>query len=275
MKSWIKLYTEILHDPKMGRLSDRQYRTCITLFLLAGQLDREGALPPVDDIAWHMRMEPTPLLDDMAALAAVGILTRDGDDWIVTRFADRQARQPSETPEEVKRRVTEHRQRKAQACNDDVTACNVSVTPCNDIEKKREEKKREEKTTPLQPPPLQSPPPPLLAQAMRAYECSIGLVAGPTQGDEMAAMVDELHAKKLDDWWTMAVKVACDQNHRSWAYVRGILRNCLRDGKPPGAPKQNGNGNARASPRRGSDWTPAELAAGRQADEGEAWPQPI
>jgi len=267
MKSWIKLYTEILHDPKMGRLSDRQYRTCITLFLLAGQLDREGALPPVDDIAWHMRMEPTPLLDDMAALAAVGILTRDGDDWIVTRFADRQARQPSETPEEVKRRVTEHRQRKAQACNDDVTACNVSVTACNDIEKKREEKKREEKTAPLQ-----SPPPPLLAQAVRDFENNIGLVSGPTQGDEMAAMVDELHAKNVDGWWQLAVKVACDQNHRSWAYVRGILRNCLRDGNPPGAPKANGK--ARASPaRRDSDWSDA--TARRQAEDTTAWPAPI
>lgn len=39
MKSWIKLYTEILNDPKMGRLTDRQYRTCINLFL-----DADGEL---------------------------------------------------------------------------------------------------------------------------------------------------------------------------------------------------------------------------------------
>lgn len=144
MKTWIKLYTEVLHDPKMGRLTDRQYRTCINLFLLAGQIDQDGALPQLDDIAYHLRTDTASLSADAMALAAVGILTQEGDDWTVTRFAERQARNQSETPEQVKRRVTEYRQRKAQACNGDVTACNVSVTACNDIEEKREEKKREE-----------------------------------------------------------------------------------------------------------------------------------
>jgi hypothetical protein len=41
MKTWIKLYTEILQDPKMGRLTDRQYRTCVNLFLLViGHISR-------------------------------------------------------------------------------------------------------------------------------------------------------------------------------------------------------------------------------------------
>lgn len=51
-KYWIKLYHEILHDPKMGRLPDNLWRRCIELFLLAGELgaevdeDDKGHLPP-------------------------------------------------------------------------------------------------------------------------------------------------------------------------------------------------------------------------------------
>ena len=39
---WIKLYHEILEDPKMGRLSDRQFRRVIELFLLAGDCEMDG-----------------------------------------------------------------------------------------------------------------------------------------------------------------------------------------------------------------------------------------
>ena len=38
-KFWIKLYHEILDDPKMGRMPDRLWRRTIELFLLAGELD--------------------------------------------------------------------------------------------------------------------------------------------------------------------------------------------------------------------------------------------
>ena len=36
-KYWIKLYHEVLDDPKMARLPDRLYRRCIEVFLLAGK----------------------------------------------------------------------------------------------------------------------------------------------------------------------------------------------------------------------------------------------
>lgn len=243
MKTWIKLYTEILRDPKMGRLTDRQYRTCISLFLLAGQVDQNGELPDLVDIAWHLRLDETALRDDMAALEAIGILTCTDNQWNVTRFVDRQARNPSETPEEVGKRVKAHRQRSADVtpCNDTVTACNVSVTASNDIEKKREDtdteldtdtevdsdtdKNREEKSDFQQSS--------ALADGVRQYENTIGMVSGAHQAQEIDAMLLDLEERGLSDWWNAALRVAADQNKRSWAYVRGVLTNCLREGRPP------------------------------------------
>ncbi len=129
MRYWIKLYTEILHDPKMGRLTDRQFRTCINLFALAGELDADGTLPPEADIAWKLRKTDTELRDDLNALAAVSIITDAGDGWHIRQWESRQAKAPSAAPANVRQRVTEHRQR---ARNEGVTTlqatCNEGVT---------------------------------------------------------------------------------------------------------------------------------------------------
>lgn len=87
---WIKLYHEILHDPKMERLSDHLYRRCMELFLLAGETDREGELPSVDDMAWTFRSDVETMQKDLVELARVGILHQENDRWIVTHFAERQ-----------------------------------------------------------------------------------------------------------------------------------------------------------------------------------------
>lgn len=89
---WIKLYHEMLEDPKVGRLTDSQYRTMIECFLLAGRENLEGALPAVEDIAWQLRKDLEGLKADMAALAAVGILTETPGGWVVTNYAKRQAK---------------------------------------------------------------------------------------------------------------------------------------------------------------------------------------
>ena len=90
---WIKLYHEILHDPKMGRLSDHLWRRTIELFLLAGENGQEGALPSLDDMTWTLRTSPDELTADLEALAADPfniVMLIDGA-WTVTQFAKRQA----------------------------------------------------------------------------------------------------------------------------------------------------------------------------------------
>lgn len=71
-------------------------------------------------------------------------------------------------------------------------------------------------------------------------ECGYLGGGGPTY-IEMGDTFDELRERGLADWWALAVKVAVDNNARSWAYVRTVLRKALADNRPPGSPKpQNG-----------------------------------
>jgi DNA-binding transcriptional regulator YhcF (GntR family) len=90
-KYWIKLYHEILDDAKMGRMPDRLWRRTIELFLLAGELDEDGLLPPTRDIAWRLRIDDDGLADDLALLETYQIVHKENGHYVVTKFADRQS----------------------------------------------------------------------------------------------------------------------------------------------------------------------------------------
>ncbi|MHA2428864.1 MAG: hypothetical protein ACXADB_12650, partial [Candidatus Hermodarchaeia archaeon] len=103
---WLKLYHEMLDDPKMGMLSDRLYRRVIELFLLTGQTDDEGFLPELKHIAFRLRVSEEHLETDLVELAKVGIVQQLEGRWHVTNYASRQA------PVASAERVRKHRERK-------------------------------------------------------------------------------------------------------------------------------------------------------------------
>jgi hypothetical protein len=86
-----------------------------------------------------------------------------------------------------------------------------------------------------------------MAGAVRAYENAIGVIAGADQANEIADAIEELEKKRLLHWWASALKIACDNNARSWSYVRAIITNSLATGKAPGTdkPSRNGRSNGR------------------------------
>lgn len=90
MSTWIKLYTETLSDPKMGRMSDHLYRRTVELFMLAGTIDQDGLLPDIEDIAWTLHTSPKDIRETVDALSGLGVLTVSGQQIIVTHFAERQ-----------------------------------------------------------------------------------------------------------------------------------------------------------------------------------------
>ena len=100
-KYWVKLYHEILDDPKMGTLSDHLYRRVIELFLLAGEYNDNGDLPKVTDMAWRLRTTDDELLKDLEALADKDIICQQNGNWKVTHFEERQA--PMEKSEYMRR----------------------------------------------------------------------------------------------------------------------------------------------------------------------------
>jgi hypothetical protein len=155
---WIKLWNEILDDPKMGRLPDNVYRRCIELFLMAGEIDRGGNLPDTDAIAWRLRvMDDDALQDELSHLEKVGIIKQTKPGWVVVNFAERQRARTATERKQLERQrkattepaelynVTETSPERhgdvtetSQSCHDDVT----EYVTKRDTDKIREDKIR-------------------------------------------------------------------------------------------------------------------------------------
>lgn len=126
---WIKLYLEILDDPKMATLSDRLWRRVIEIFLLAGKLSKKtGELPETQQLAWCLRMDTDDLEMDMKQISLTGIITRNSSGWIVNKFSRRQA----PTPDNERKKQQRERDHKNQYYqHEDVTEMSRSVTQIN------------------------------------------------------------------------------------------------------------------------------------------------
>ena len=99
---WVKVYTEFIDDPKIGRLNDSAKLRFVQLILMAGECDRDGYLMngdeplKVEDIAWRLRVDTKQLQADIKALIAGGMLHEEDGTYLVTNFVSRQGRSQDE-----------------------------------------------------------------------------------------------------------------------------------------------------------------------------------
>ena len=110
---WIKLYIEMLDEPNMARLPNHLWRRAVELFLLAGREGNDGALPPVEEMAWKLRLSDDKLLEDLQGLAEAGVVhMKEAGKWSVRNFSKWQTAVP------VEERVRQYRERRAGVVND-------------------------------------------------------------------------------------------------------------------------------------------------------------
>lgn len=78
-RPWIKLPTNLLHDPVMGDLSTSAYRLYIELLLTAGTIDNSGATATEKQLAWLLRKNITKVHCDLVELVQAGLVGDDPD----------------------------------------------------------------------------------------------------------------------------------------------------------------------------------------------------
>lgn len=227
---WIKLYHEILRDPKMGRLPDRAWRRAIELFLMAGEAGDDGLLPDTADIAWQLRLDEETLQDDLELLAEHGILTETEDGWLVTNFAARQA-PVSDAERQARYR---ERLRKAQYHGDEpVTNRNAEA------DKIREEAEADSSVTAAADD---------LAGALFEEVDSCGSIITPTTAEAWLDAIEDhrgwLVEQDIHDAFLSAAKANVPRP--SPAYIRKILDRCGKQGVRPGGKQSDAS---RASPK--------------------------
>lgn len=146
-KYWIKLYHEILHDPKMGKLPDKLWRRVIELFLLAGEFDQDGALPSIEEIAWTLRISEEECNETLQQLQRLNVAhCNDDETWVITNFADRQDASTSTERSKAHRERKRHEKQLEPLRNaqNDATETQRNVAPDTDTDTDKESSSNEE-----------------------------------------------------------------------------------------------------------------------------------
>mgnify|MGYP000893694373 CR=1 FL=1 len=93
---WIKLYRDILERRDINVISDRCFRVLVGLWLLASESrEQDGTLPPVEDIAFRLRLSKDDVLQAISQLSDF----LDGDD--IKAISKRYQDDPPETETEI------------------------------------------------------------------------------------------------------------------------------------------------------------------------------
>ena len=141
---WIKMYHEVLHDPKMGRLSDHLWRRFFEFCLIAGETDDGGNLPLIGDMAWTLRTTPGDLEADLHLLAENGLVHLIGENWVVTKFADRQAPlSPAERKARQRKRDKQRDYYRDEPVTQDVTNRDTDTDTDTDTDQKKIQRQRQ------------------------------------------------------------------------------------------------------------------------------------
>lgn len=128
---WIKLYIEMLDDPKIGTLPDGLCWRFVQLCLLAGRMNKGGAIPDTHQIAWVLRKDSQDLEHELNQLAGIGLIQKIVNGWTVTNFEKRQDKMtPAEKQKAYRARL--HKEQYADDVTESVTDALPEVTQITD-----------------------------------------------------------------------------------------------------------------------------------------------
>ena len=116
MSRWFRVYDDLVDDPKVQRLDPSLFKALINLWCLTSAND--GVLPPIDEIAFKLRMKPQKAQRVLDRLNAQGLIEEDETGTHPHNWVGRQFKSDVGDPTAAER-MRRHRNRQR----------NISVTP--------------------------------------------------------------------------------------------------------------------------------------------------
>lgn len=125
---WLRLWTDIIDDPKLRRLTDVEFRHFVFLLALCAECEDGGAISMDDsDICWRLRIDQEKFNETKAKLESLGIIeVRDNS----IRFVNWEKRQPAkdDSIERVRRFRERAKQNKKHSDQNSETDAKNNVT---------------------------------------------------------------------------------------------------------------------------------------------------
>jgi hypothetical protein len=230
---WMKLWFDILRDPKMGMLPDRLWRRVIELFLLAGQNGEDGLLPDVPTIAWQLNKPVTAIVADLNKIAEVGIVQeiQEGK-WVVTNFKKR-----NEPVNPAKRTKDFRRRERYEKGNEDVTEVKRE---CNDALQLRYQEEQKNRGTDKQIKESINPSSSLTEKGDDDDDIYSGFESIAACTPQTKKAIDQAVETYGKAWVKDAIAEGVKRQAKSFAYVDKILASWKVNGKPQNGSKQPG-----------------------------------
>jgi len=207
-KYWIKLYHEMVDDPKVMTLRPALRWRFIETLLVAGELDEDGYLPTIKEYSWRVRDSEEIVETEFVELLDAGLLSRDDTRFFVTKFAERQA------PVTGAERVARYRERKQK--DEYYETQELPVGNDNDTKRYTDTDTDIDKDTDTDG----------RGRIFELYEQEIGLLT-PMISEQVTDWIENYPAGWLED----AIKIAAENNKRKTSYINGILKNWRTDGR--------------------------------------------
>lgn len=124
MNHWWRAYNEAVNDPKLQLISDALFRAWFNVMCIASSND--GNLPPLKDIAFTLRIQPTKAAQVLAQLHTAGLLDKTETGFIPHNWNGRQYKS-DKTDETAAERMARYRERKRNERNAAVTVTATRV----------------------------------------------------------------------------------------------------------------------------------------------------
>lgn len=249
---WLKLYDEILEDRKVQTLSGDAFKFWVNVLAIANRQKVRGVLPPVEDVAFLLRLSVQEATANLAQLVALGILDETPDGLSPHNWAERQ-RKSDATSTERSRKHREKRDgdatRPQRVPRPSATTGDKNATKCN---AQRRERVREE-NTPLapkgdeawvstngsdpEPTPKALPSEPVRppfddAELTRVGQRAEKLFPMLDFGMKIRGIAGDGPSEFPLSWIDAALTEMHSGDVRNWRYLVGILKRYAADGGP-------------------------------------------
>jgi DnaD/phage-associated family protein len=195
---WIKLWLDILDDDKIYDMPDWLFKRFIYFLLAAKEYDHDGLLQPVTKLAWRLRLSEDQINEALRALMEVGVVCEDAGNYLIKNFSKRQAIPSSAL------RVKKFREKQKYE---------LGVTKCNALQDVLQDSSSVSSSDSL-------------SLIFKLYESEIGIIT-KVISDEITSLLDDNISQQ---WFMDAIRISAEQNKRSWAYVKAILKRWIAQG---------------------------------------------
>lgn len=237
---WFRAYSEMLHDPKIRRMSPAQRWVWVGLLCLASDSEERGTLElapgvayDLDDFEGALGVDAETVETCLAMAAKLGMIRYDGTKLIIVNWDKRQYDNPSDVPEATRARQRKHRQaqRDEPACHEQ--APERVTTAVTTMSRDVTTQTRLDTDTDTDIAPAAQHEPVAADAASNPGAKAIGAVyqawedvnprrqVTPLDADKLAALVDEHGAEAV----LGAIRAANDYGKPYLAYIDAVLRN--------------------------------------------------